>query len=86
MSFYFILNLYSFKGQNGDVRLYIHHEICIFAELSTMAEVVNSKMNLITTGHQLYLSSFQNGVLLVTFNFKMLIAQKNISTIIVDIF
>lgn len=86
MSFYFILNLYSFKGQNGDVRLYTHHEICIFAELSTMAEVVNSKMNLITTGHQLNLSSFQNGVLLVTFNFKMLIAQKNISTIIVDIF
>lgn len=56
--------------------MYIMGSVFLFLELSTVAEAISYKLNLIIVDNQLNISSSQNGILLITFNFKMFIAQE----------
>lgn len=60
--------------------------VFLFVKFSTVAEVINSKLNLITNENELNISSPQNGILLITFNLKIVYCTRNISVIILDIF
>lgn len=60
--------------------------VFLFVKFSTVAEVINSKLNLITNENELNISSPQNGILLITSNLKIVYCTRNISVIILDIF
>lgn len=48
--------------------MYIMEFVFLFVELRPVAEITNSKLNLITNYDQLNTSNPQNGFLLITFN------------------